>query len=410
MAASPPHRVARFVQRVAGAVSSVVLSLAVLIALGVAAALLAEGGVRLFGERTHDSMAAVRLNEFPYLGTLNLQPREQITAGPYGIYELHPAGELRPSLAQRDMPGMLGYAPSGVLYQYRGGEVRSSGEMFDGIFQHARAAVDDRRALRVFFLGASVAFGWGVADEEKYFARLEGMLQRPYPLRAIPAAIPAINTTHENVLFHLTVLPHAPDVVVIINGWNDVMHPFQFGVRPGDPYYTSQLFSRHSDLFFNLRLWLSRRSQLYGNLFSQRISAEVERFQRELMAPEAQARREQLRESIVAVYLANMRQVIESCVLRHIPVLLVLQPLPDYAKKLRGEAGYDTFLTDAYDRLRQELTTQPWAREHFVDVLEKMRPGDYLDPLHFNAGGQQQFATALQPALEQVLPASWPGR
>jgi hypothetical protein len=79
----------------------------------------------------------------------------------------------------------------------------------------------DMSAVRIFVVGGSVAHG-GSPLETTYFSQLQRSLQANYPIQVIAASIGGGSSTEALVLFALTALPNRPDMVVILDGWNDL--------------------------------------------------------------------------------------------------------------------------------------------------------------------------------------------
>lgn len=324
-----------------------------------------------------------------------------------------------------------GYTKGRSLYQYKQEkQLKYAGERFEAVFQDRYADAKDLDSYRIFFIGGSVASGVGAGPKERYFEVMETMIHKPYSVKMIPAAIPAITSSQENILFHLTVLPNKPDFVVIFDGWNDVNHSAMFSIRPGDPPRMSALYSRHYSIFYNFQLYLASISKLYEKILVTGVRKDMKAYRKYLI--DNDNFRNKLMESIVNVYLTNVEQMIVSCKLRNIPVLYVLQPSLDTLFRLHSKYAdkeeknkvkeeikridnsnpwasdrFPDFIADTYERISEEIARRPLIMEHFVDLQDAISVKLFIDPVHFDERGHRQFAKALLPYIEQHLPDEW---
>jgi hypothetical protein len=257
---------------------------------------------------------------------------------------------------------------------------------------------------------------------------LQRSLQAPYPIQVIAAGRGGSASTDELVLFTLSVLPNRPDLVVILNGADFALSSI-LGVRPGDPFNASMLYSKHYDLFYNAMRWLADRSRiaqlLYQHMIYHDLAANLE-----FLRANDEYRVVRV-ESLVSVYLHNVRTMIEICNGMGIPVVLAPQPSPDLLLKRHGEqirsadAARFTRITKrieslptspyrspslvvaGYERMLARIANSSQLAPHFVDIQEAVDLDRFIDFVHMDAAGQTQLADALADAIRQRLPAHW---
>ena len=78
---------------------------------------------------------------------------------------------------------------------------------------------------RVLVLGDSIAFGYGVAYEDSFPRRLEGLLNSSHPqavYEVIDSGVPSFNTLQEVTYFHDEGIDFEPDTVILAVCWNDI--------------------------------------------------------------------------------------------------------------------------------------------------------------------------------------------
>jgi lysophospholipase L1-like esterase len=319
-----------------------------------------------------------------------------------------------------------GYSKARLMYQYRKTEVlKHSGERFHHIFQDKLQEAQDRGSFRVFIIGGSVAFGHGAEDSERYYNVLERRIKKVYPVKVIPAAVSAINSTQETILFDLVVLPLQPNFVVILNGWNDIVLPSLFSVRPGDPMTMSTLYQKYYHRFFNLLVYLAQRSSLIDKWVLKTLQRDRSDFLEFFFAnPEFV---KTVSQSVINVYLSNLENIIEGCRLRNIGVLHFLQPSADvlverstilseesrsaYKKRMEiypwANVGLGPFINETYAAIEKNIASKPWANVS-CNMLNRFTLDHFLDPAHLNALGQAVLAEALHQHLDPRLPEQKP--
>jgi lysophospholipase L1-like esterase len=218
-------------------------------------------------------------------------------------------------------------------------------------------------------------------------------------------------------------------MVVLLNGWNDFALGTFIGVRPGDPFHASVIYSKHYDLAYNLLRRLNDHlysvQLLYQWMFRRDLAANRQFLETN---PDYRAARAH---SVVSIYLHNVRTVIDICDALGIPVILAPQPAPDFLLKRYGNhirasdparyarieerieslptAKYrsPSFITDAYEAMLEGISKSPRLSARFVDIQEAVGLDDFIDFAHMSPKGQAQLADALAPAIRKRLPADW---
>ncbi len=307
-------------------------------------------------------------------------------------------------------PERSDYTKARRLYRYVGEtEIHYPGERYEDVFQHKRDEAKRRDCCRVFFVGGSTAWGLHVGNEYKYFSILEKLIRHglpslPYIVKTVPAAIVAINSTQENILFNLTVLPNKPDYVVFLDGWNDFDQVYQYAVRPGDPLTISTLYNTQYDPLFDLKVWLAKRSYLYRKIFVKGYNQDKkEHIQKILNDSEFRGR---LLKSSVNVYLSNIDTMMRSCEARGIEAYVAFQPFRGWVRKQQGKSltEKEVFICDAYERVLERVGEFPWGKERTIDVLDTVDLHQYIDVVHFNQDGQAKLAAAFLEHFNNRLP------
>lgn len=344
---------------------------------------------------------------YPYLGTANLFPKN-----PYGVLERE-----------------YGYHKGDVLYQHRKSEhIDFSGDRFQRIFQVPDSQGVNAPAFRIFVIGSSVAHAGNVPLPETYFSQLQRSLRAPYPIQVVAVGKGGAASTEELVLFTLSVLPNRPDLVVILNGADFALSSI-LGVRPGDPFNASMLYSKHYDIFYNAMRWLVEQSRIAQLLYQRMIYSDLAANLQFLQVND-EYRLARI-ESLVSVYLHNLRAMIDACNGRQIPVVLAPQPSPDLLLKRHGDqirkADPTRFerivkrveslptspfrspevVVAGYEMMLAGISKSPQLAPHFVDIQESVDLDHFVDFVHMDAAGQAQLADALAGAIRQRLPANW---
>lgn len=257
---------------------------------------------------------------------------------------------------------------------------------------------------RVLFLGDSVAFGFGVADDARTVpARAERELTRELgsPVECINAAVDGYSTWQEHLVLKRTGLRYQPDVVVLCFVLNDVFERFFLrsfgGKREG--FQLEHTLSAHTPEWIQTSAiaWFGR--ELRGRL-AYGADPKAGAKQSETMDVYAllfEPERADVRDAWSST-LSDLDALVRTCRERNLPLVLVLFP----------------FATQLY---RPELDSprailEPFAAQRdipFVDVrpayVAAVQNGAlsiedlYLDPCHPKAAGLELAADAIARML-----------
>jgi lysophospholipase L1-like esterase len=257
---------------------------------------------------------------------------------------------------------------------------------------------------RVLFLGDSVAFGFGVADDSRTVpARAERTLTQALgsPVECINAAVDGYSTWQEHWVLKRTGLRYQPDVVVLCFVLNDVFERFFLrgfgGKREG--FQLEHTLSAHTPAWVQTSAiaWFAR--ELRGR-FEYGADTQAGARQSETMDVYAllfEPERPDVRDAWTST-LSDLDAFVRTCRERNVPVVLVLFP----------------FATQLY---RPELDSprailEPFAAQRdvpFVDVrpvyFAAVQRGEvtiedlYLDPCHPKAAGLELAADAIARML-----------
>jgi hypothetical protein len=391
----------RLFRKAVGQIAIVLASIAVGLAIF-------EIGLRLDPNRMGRLLIWAQADFYPYLGVANLFP-------------LNPDDVLRRE---------YGYHKGFVLYQHRRSEhIEFSGERFQRLFRLADGQTPNPSAFRIFVIGSSVAHAGNVPLAETYFSKLQQSLQEmPYPIQVVAAAKGGLSSTEELVLFTLAVLPSRPDMVVILNGADFVLNSI-FGMRPGDPFNASMMYSKHYDLFYNVMRWVAESSRVAQVLYQRMMKGDLAA-NREFLLTNDEYRAAAV-DSLVSIYLYNVRTMIEICNAMGIPVVLAPQPSPDLLLKRHRDqirsaapARFEriekrieslptssfrnpTAVAASYEKMLAAIGKSPQLATHFVDIQDSVDLDHFVDFIHMDAAGQAMLANALFGPISRRLPTSW---
>ena len=266
--------------------------------------------------------------------------------------------------------------------------------------------INDKDSLRVFIVGASVAAGEGADTENRYYNLLEQKLSAALnkKVSVIPAAMGGFNSTQERILLELMVIPRKPDVVLILDGYNEIQ-PFVYGSRPGDPYNMGFLYKEYFSDFYKLKTTLAKYSHFYKFILYNSIHNSINDYQQNLLNTPDLKNNAIL--SINSVYLTNVKSMLESCWSKNIPAIVFIQPCKAITLHNQGVktdlSNIDVFTLEYYSILNKLVKENNISYPVFelTDIFND-RPAEeiYYDPVHFLKEGHEILADAM---LEKTL-------
>lgn len=268
---------------------------------------------------------------------------------------------------------------------------------------------------RVVVLGGSVAFGYGcTADEQVWTVPLARLVAERLPGRTVEvlnAAVTGYASLQERILLDTQLLDLAPDVVVLLDGWNDMngatlnppdkqncnpaFYEVEQVIERGDEWGRNLL--RLSALYRSLERTLRRRAE-------QRPSQGGERWR---MHPDA-----------LPGYRRNLDAMCRMARAVGARVLIVAQPelfaraepIPEREVAVRAkhdQEGYAAFSRATYPLFRAEAQAAARAAgASFFDatpIYDAAPEAVFVDWVHVDDRGHELLAQAVAPALLEAL-------
>jgi lysophospholipase L1-like esterase len=279
-------------------------------------------------------------------------------------------------------------------------------------------------AARVIVLGGSVAFGHGcTADDRTVAARLEGGLSRPdRPVEVWNAGVPGYDSAQELVLLVTEVLDYRPDVVVVLDGWNDFHHAGQSA--PGQPILRSPFvaFDEAAALSRSPGRALLRASAFYRSL--ERNLGDWARRSRDRTAGGGFGAYAD-RPDGLADYERNLSRLVRIVRAEGARAVLASQPelyqrrgaVPAGEQKVRdriesgdapyARAGYRAYAEGRYpayiDAARRAAESNDAGYVDAARIFDGLDEAVFTDFCHVDDRGHQLLAEALAPAIEARL-------
>ena len=265
-----------------------------------------------------------------------------------------------------------------------------------------RISCTQKDAILVHVLGGSVAQGFTTFDSaHTWHARLEGTLRQRLQrddVYMFNAAMGAFISLQERLAYHLAVAPRRANLVLIINGYNDVALPANSGVFPGDPFQLGMRFSQLlTDGFW---WWAAQHSAIAHTLLQNAFNDDIVRFRARLEKDDALFAL--YADAVAENYIENMHDVLDACRARGQACLVGLQPARSVTAENIG-VRFDDIISQPrivalYRRLQDKIATSR-HRESFIDLTGVFNRGERLqyfhDSVHPNLAGHQRLAQEL---------------
>lgn len=329
--------------------------------------------------------------------------------------------------------------------------------------------------IRVFILGNSAAFGRGVQNNDQTLAahlerRLQSRVQqqrqspasyRPdvFPFfqpsreklmgmspkikegnyRVINVAVPGYSSGNELAQFALEILPYNPDLVVLLNGYEDLLLPAE---AEATEIPTLTEFAKDPDRYFQDYLWESLGNKAKKSALV-RVIADLTTNQKPTKGGEVLSIREQNQQTLaqhlpeseeafqgrLARYNQNIKQILSLCSAARIPLVVALQPEitgreaaaldPSESQILQGLSGdYIEKVQSYYPQMIESVKQIEKAFPTNIKTLDFYRLNDkftspvFVDPIHFNEAAHDQMAEQLYTAIAnlekmQIIPENY---
>ena len=180
--------------------------------------------------------------------------------------------------------------------------------------------------FRIIVLGGSAAFGIGASnDDASLCVQLEKTLNDSYPGRVIEvinAACIGYTSSQELIMYQFIMCEYKPDLVVVLDGFNDSVFPSVTGVAGYPEFYYKYryIYDNMATMSQGLRIILD--ASTIRKLLNKLITLEPRRIF--TIADSVKSR--EFRQGIMYVYERNMKYLYDLTSRQGIPMILFLQP------------------------------------------------------------------------------------
>lgn len=289
-------------------------------------------------------------------------------------------------------------------------EMRSNGDYFfefDGKKVTGKKAADE---YRIFIMGGSVARGYGAsAQGKKFYSVLERLLNenRPENINRIYNVVSAGRlgyvSAQELVFLLMGVLDFHPDLVIHLNGFNEILAFTQYKEPPGYPMYFQSL---------KKALEAVKIGQVLDKAFdrSAYLSSMKKMFKKYKPLPDIYPAI-----NISRHYTRNMKQIAQILRANNVESYLLLQPIIYYKKdksereeKHLKKVGWNRpIIFNTYPKFIESLNRI--AKEEGVnsgellDIFNETQETVFLDTVHLNDQGQEILAHALWKKIKPAV-------
>jgi lysophospholipase L1-like esterase len=336
------------------------------------------------------------------------------------------SGDLTPPLSRSAMGGSAvgplsqGYHDVGGFFTYDGTSSVSITNRADFLFGHSlsrygaqevdRISCGPQRGVRVFVIGGSLAVGSSATNKDRsWHAILERNLRNGLGRQDVyvfNAAMGAFVSWQERLAFELAVRPRDPDLVIVMNGYNDLLFPARFGTRPGDPF---QVGLRYAQIYESpVRRAVVEFSAVVATLAQRGIEREMA-FERSKIESSASSIH-QYATNVARTYRENISAITESCRLGGYSCIVALQPLRAVMAPAvtSGDVLTNHAIMEVYKTWLDEIehSTMNMSLVNLTTQLAgRLTPEHFTDTVHVNDAGQRLLADALAPFVMERLKA-----
>ena len=269
---------------------------------------------------------------------------------------------------------------------------------------------------RIFVMGGSVARGYGAsAPEKKFYHIFERLLNENRPesitrrFNVISAGRLGYVSAQELILLLMGVLDFHPDLVIHLNGFNDVLSFTQYKELPGHPIYFQSLVKALKGVKAGQTVdRVSNRSAFFSE-----VKKMIQKYKTSSSSNSSI--------NIARHYERNMRHISQILSANQIKGYLILQPLI-YDKKNKSQSEEKQIKEIGSTRPILFTSLQMFAESlaligkeedihwgNFRGVFEDFSETVFVDTVHLNDKGQEILARALwkeiKPIVYNELPA-----
>jgi lysophospholipase L1-like esterase len=311
----------------------------------------------------------------------------------------------------------LGYVLSSDYRSRQGHRTHNSLGLRGG----AIAATKGPGTGRIMLIGASTAYGEAVSDSETSSAQLEILLRQSMPARPVEVlngGVPGWTSAETAASFPGRIKPLAPDVLIVLDGRNDVFPQLFDNYRDDYSHYRRPGHDfRDSNYWYK---WLFRISYLAmivctnggGHLgFSETAEHPLYASIRYENRPSLDDMRTHAADPKRSEgYRRNLQRIIHSARANAIEIVLVTIPFRTHGYRSnvipRNPAALP--LVSAMVRRNQEITREVAKESNvvLVDAAARLSTGEYLeDDCHLNRAGERALAGMLSAAIRPLLEA-----
>lgn len=249
--------------------------------------------------------------------------------------------------------------------------------------------------FRILTLGNSCTFGWGVGDKDTYPRKLESLLNEKETgksVEVINCGIPGYSSFQGKRYFEEDLLELAPDVVLIMFGWNDhhrargaISDAEQRGGRPMIVFLQNQL------------------SQLRIYQFLRKTLLPIAEHQESAPAAYMSGTRRVSRKE----FFDNLKQIIKTARIHDIEPILLIPPIASSENYFGGAVIDMGIIHQVYQKEVVRV-----SQYNSVPLIDLQAPFDlrsdlfndaYLDAMHFNELGHELAAQVIAEYLLSVM-------
>jgi lysophospholipase L1-like esterase len=263
----------------------------------------------------------------------------------------------------------------------------------------------DPDAVHILVIGGSAAQGSSASSKNTvWHAQLERLLRQEFlrdNIYVFNAAMGAFVSTQERIAFDLAAAPRKPDIVVILNGFNDIHLPLELAVAPGDPV---QLGKRYAQVYDNsLGRFVAAHSAVFRYFQKKMVSGYLAEYKRKVLNDRNWSTN--LAGGIVRTYTENMKYLLGRGKQMNAHVLLFFQPwkaLSSYRVQGGDQMPEFAFQLTCYEGIKSSLKMAEESGD-FVDLTDVFSTDEglsfYTDVVHVDDRGQEILAGTIAKVL-----------